>query len=60
MNAYDLQENGTPFIDTTTFAGDLFASKAVATIMGHDATTPMLMHFHHNAPHTPLQPPARM
>ena len=60
MNAYDLQENGTPYIDTATFAGDLFAAKAVEAIENHDPSTPMLMHFHHNAPHTPLQPPERM
>jgi arylsulfatase B len=60
MNGYDLQENGTPYIDRETFAGDLYASKAVAAIEAHDSSTPMLMQFHHNAPHTPLQPPERM
>lgn len=57
INGYDLQENGVPFVDNEHFLGDLLADKAVERIQAHDTSTPMLMHFHHNAPHTPLQPP---
>jgi hypothetical protein len=60
LNAYDLHENGQPYLDHRTFAGDLFASKASDAIKTHDPSRPLLMHFHHNAPHTPLQPPPRM
>ncbi|CAE7360518.1 Arsb, partial [Symbiodinium microadriaticum] len=56
-NGYDLQENGTPFLDQTTYAGFLQTTQAVSAIMAHDPSQPMLMHFHTNAPHTPLQVP---
>jgi hypothetical protein len=54
-NGYDLQENGTPYIDQQTYNSFLQANQGVNAILSHDPSQPMLMHFHTNAPHTPLQ-----
>ncbi len=42
-------------VDNETFSGDLFAEKAVNLIEAHNPQTPMLLHYHLTAPHTPLQ-----
>lgn len=61
LNAYDLQENGIPYVeDTDTYVTDLFADKAVDAVRAHDPTQPMLMMFHPNGPHTPMQTTSEM
>lgn len=58
-NAYDLMENGVPYIDQETYSSDLLATKAVEAIRRHsrESNKPMMMHFNTNAPHTPVQAP---
>lgn len=60
INAYDLQEDGVPFIDTTTYLTDLLGDKAVQYIQEHDNTQPMLMNYHLTGPHTPMQAPVEL
>jgi hypothetical protein len=55
LNGYDLQENGTPVIEQQTYNSYLQALKAVDLIASHNSSTPMLMHYHTNEPHAPLQ-----
>jgi arylsulfatase B len=59
FNAYDLQENGHPFVDQSTFLSDLLADKAVHLILSHNTSTPLFLSFHPNAPHPPVQSPQR-
>jgi hypothetical protein len=55
LNGYDLQENGTPVIEQQTYNSYLQALKAVDLISSHNSSIPMLMHYHTNEPHAPLQ-----
>jgi hypothetical protein len=55
LNGYDLQENGVPVIEQKTYNSYLQAKKAVDLISSHNSSTPMLMHYHTNEPHAPLQ-----
>jgi arylsulfatase A-like enzyme len=57
INAYDFVENNVPYIDQVNYASDIFTDKATAIIANHDLTKPMLMHFHPNTPHAPLNVP---
>ena len=55
LNGYDLQENGIPFIEQETYNSILQANKATEIISLHNSSIPMLMHYHPNEPHAPLQ-----
>lgn len=55
INGYDLQENGVPYFEQETYMTTLLANKAVERIHSHDRRKPLLLQFHLNAPHTPLQ-----
>jgi arylsulfatase A-like enzyme len=57
FNAYDLQENGVPYFDQSTFIIDLLAQKAVEQISAHDTTKSLLLSFHPNVPHAPVKAP---
>mmetsp|Transcript_5020 Transcript_5020/g.7670 ORF Transcript_5020/g.7670 Transcript_5020/m.7670 type:complete len:616 (-) Transcript_5020:149-1996(-) len=60
-NAYDLNENGTPYVeDLDKYVTDILADKAVDAIVKHDNSKPMLMHLHFNGPHTPLHVPQKL
>ena len=61
INAYDLNENGNPYVEETErYVTDMFADKAVEAIVAHDPSQPMLLSFHPTGPHTPLQHTPRM
>jgi hypothetical protein len=53
-NGYDLQENGIPHIDQKNYSTDILASKAVAAVLAHNASTPLMLEFHPTVPHTPI------
>lgn len=56
INAYDFQENGVPYVeDLEKYSTDVFADKVVESIVSHDPSLPMFMHFHPTGPHTPMQ-----
>lgn len=60
LNAYDFQEQGTPFLDFESYASDVLTDKAIARINAQDKSKGMLLHYHTNAPHAPLVAPQKL
>jgi hypothetical protein len=57
LNGYDLQENNVPVMEQETYNSFLQASRGIEVISSHNLSTPLLMHYHTNEPHVPLQSP---